>query len=749
VVTKSGTNDYHGGAFIFFRDRSLNAEEPIAKSRRQPKGRNRFYQFGAVFSGPIVKDKTFFFFNYDGQRNNEPNPVFPGGALPTDPVSLGVLNQLRSQGVFDSYDREFNQDVFLGKVDHQLTNRDRLTVRYNRQNFRGTNLENSGNQSAFEHSGNSNVKSDTLTANLTSVFTSRLVNDFRFQYGRDDQPGSANGSRPEAVIRAGSTAVISFGQNSFSPRQTLLNRYQFIDSISYTAGNHAFKFGVDVNVEKIKNFFPGNFSGIYNFTSLADFADGTPSGGYVQNFPGAGTTGPLSRPNQLEISFYVQDDWRINSRVKFYYGLRYDYQKLEEPQIDNQNPQLFNNNIRTNRLNQDLNNFGPRLGLAYTLTNDNKTVLRAGYGVFYSRTPAIVTGTAITNNGIQVQSFALPGNLAPTYPNILTTPPVGVTARQNIFFYDENFVAPLIQQGSVGLERELPGGIGVTVSYLLVKGSHLLRVRDINLNQARQVPFTLSNGQVLFADRLQGRPFSSFNRVNMIASDANSIYHGMSLQVTKRYANNFQFLFSYTFSKAIDDRPDSTAVVVGADDPKFLTNPLRPDLDRGPGDTDVTHRAVVSGVLDLNFTKYTNLTSGFARAVLDGYSLSGIFTGTSGRPFNATVPFDLNADGNSRTDRAPNVGRNTLRGPKFYQLDMRLSKSFRPTEKTKIEFIGEAFNLLNRTNIATFDTNIFLLDAASGRLVPNRALGTPITSVPGGQGKGANRQFQLALKFDF
>lgn len=754
AVTKSGTNDFHGGAFIFFRDRSLNAEEPFAKANKRPKARNRFYQFGALASGPIKKDKAFFFFNYDGQRNNEPNPVFFGAPVPTDAVSQAVAQSLTR--FLAPYSREFKQDVFLGKVDLQINDKNRLSVRFNHQEFTGTNLESSGNQSSFEHTGNSNVKSDTITANLTTVITPRLVNDARFQFARDDEPGQSNaGDIPEAVIRSGAVTFLTIGRNNFSPRFTNIKKYQIIDSVSYTAGTHALKFGVDVNIERIENFFPGLFSGVYNFTSLADFADGRPSGGYTQAFAGAGTDGPLSKPNKSEFSAYIQDDWRATDRLKIYYGVRYDYERLEEPKITNTNFQLAQRRINTGQLNQDLNNLGPRVGFSYAATKDNKTVVRAGYGVFYSRTPSILTGTVLTNNGIQIQSFTFNGNSTPIYPNKFSAPPTGAAAgRPNIFFYDPDFVSPLIQQGSLGVERELPGRISVSLSYLVVKGTHLQRVRDVNL--AAPTPTAITVGipgspRLTFDRFTNPRPLSAFGRVTSVIADSNSIYHGLSVQVNKRYAQNFQFLFSYTFSKAIDDKPDATSVVVGnaGDDAKQVSNYFRPDLDRGIGDTDVKHRAVVSGVYDFNLSKYTGSSSGFAKAILDGYSLSGIFTGTSGRPFSATVPIDLNNDGNSRTDRVPGVGRNTLRGPNFYQLDMRFTKSFKPTETTKIEFIGEAFNVFNRTNIANIDTNRFSVTGTAPNLVlvPNRNFLNGTSST--GAGRGANRQFQLALKFDF
>jgi outer membrane receptor protein involved in Fe transport len=769
VVTKSGTNDFHGGGFFFLRDRSLNAEEPFTKGRRAElislrrfeeagrlvKPRNRFYQFGAIASGPIVKDKAFFFFNYDGQRNSEPNSVIFGVQPPNDPASLQAA-QLLSQ-FLGTYQRQFNQDVFLGKVDYQVSSSNRLSVRYNHQDFEGTNLESSGQTSALEHTGNSNVKTDTITANLTSIVTPQVINEFRFQFARDMEPGQANSDKPEAVISLGGSTVLLIGRNNFSPRETTIKRYQFIDSVSYTVGKHAFKFGIDMNKEDIKNFFPGFFAGQYRFTSFADFLDGKPSGGFQQAFPGSGTTGPLSNPDIFEISFYAQDDWRITQRLKFYYGFRYDYQNLKESEIRNPDIQLQRAGLSTRGVNQDKNNIGPRLGIAYDLTGDGKTVVRAGYGVFYSRIPSILTGTVITQNGIQVVNLTFPASASPTYPFKFSEQPRGLTpGRPNIFVYQKDFQSPFIQQGSFGIERELPGGIGLNVSYLLVKGSSLTRVRDINLGIPVPTVVPISTGGSFVVNRFPStRPFSGFTRISLVESAASSIYHGMTVQANKRFSYNFQFLASYTYSKALDDKPDATTVVPGSsgDELKIVQNTLRPGEDRGPGESDVKHRFVLSGVYDLNIARSLNKTSGLAKAILDGYSISGIFNARSGSPFNATVGGDLNNDGNRASDRVPGVGRNTLRGPNFYQVDLRLSKSFRPTERTKLEFIAEGFNLFNRTNIVGIETNRFLLGTTSTGgplLIPNARFMAPTQST-GNRigGSGANRQFQLALKFDF
>ncbi|MCS6884304.1 MAG: TonB-dependent receptor [Acidobacteriota bacterium] len=750
AVTKSGTNDFHGNAFLFFRDRSLNAEEPFAKAARRPKPRNRIYQYGATFSGPVVRDRTFFFFNFDGQRNSEPNPVFlPAGVtVPSDPASQEGFRKL--QPFFGTYDRKFNQDVYMGKLDHRFSNSNQFSLRYNYQRFTGENLENAGPTSAFEHTGNSNVRTHTVTANLTTIVSPSVVNELRVQYARDSQPGFANSDKPEAVINAGPIQVIQIGRNNFSPRETTINRYQFIDSLSYTRGKHTYKFGVDFNIERILNFFPGLFSGSYTFTSFADFADGRPSGGYRQAFPGEGTSGAISRPNNFEFSFYVQDDWRLTNRLKLYYGVRYDLQMIRRPSIVNPDPQLAKAGIRTaGAIDQDTNNFAPRIGFAYSLTSDDKTVIRGGYGIFYSRTPSILTTTAITQNGIQIKNLFFPAsNTGPiVYPFKFDSLPSGVTpSRPSIFVYDSNFVQPYVQQASLGIERELFAGIGFSATYLFVKGTKLPRVRDINLSGPIPTPVPVAGGGTITVNKVSPiRPLSNFNRIWQAASEASSSYNGLAVQLTKKYANNLQFLMSYTYSKVLDDKPDATTVVVGVDDFKVVSDQLNPGLDRGPGESDVRHRFVLSGLYDLNIATAFGSDNSVAKAIFDGYTLSGIFTASSGRPFSATVAADLNGDGNVRNDRVPFVGRNTIFGPSFYQLDMRLQKSIRTSETTKIDLIVEAFNLFNRTNVTAINTNQFLL--VNGVLTPNRAFKAPTNSA--GAARGANRQFQLALQFEF
>src|SRR5437867_4900865 len=358
VVTKSGTNDLHGSVFEFYRDKSLNANDVVNIINGRPKSPYHFNQFGGSAGGPIQKDKSFFFFNYDGQRSRIPNLVFLNlpRTVPADGATQNAIQTLN--GLATSWNRALNQDTFLGKTDWQLGSAHRLSVRYNQQNFTGEGFENGGSQNAFEHTGASLVKTNTLSGTLSSVLSNRLFNEVRVQYLRDKEPGQANSDRPEATIQEGGQTVLIIGRNNFSPRETTIKRGQFADSLSYIAGRHSVKFGGDWNIDRILNFFPGNFSGSYTFASLASFAGGRPAGAgerYVQAFQGVGTTGPATKPNLSEFAGFVQDDLRVNNRLTLNLGLRYDYQGIAQPQTKNPDAQLAAAGIDTSVIPADKN----------------------------------------------------------------------------------------------------------------------------------------------------------------------------------------------------------------------------------------------------------------------------------------------------------------------------------------------------------------------------------------------------------
>ena len=759
VVTKSGGNQFHGSIFEFYRDKALNANTTFnnaagrnaAGKEIRPRLALVAHQFGGSFSGPIVKDKAFFFFDYDGQRRQDPIDLVLGGTRvgSTDPnfaAQQSALAQIATRA--GSYARVLNQDVYLFKGDWQFSKSNHFTGRYNRQNFTGIAQENSAatgiptTTSALEHSGSSLVTTDTLTLSLSSVLTERMVNEARFQWARDKEPGTANSDEPETIILQGGT-VVQLGRNNFSPRETTEKRYQFIDNVSYSRGRHGLKAGVDVNIENILNFFPGLFGGSYTFNSLADFANRRPAF-FQQSFPGAGTTGPTTNPDIREFSAFAQDDWRVSPRLTLNFGVRYDLQKLKSPEITNPDAGLAALGIDTGQVNRDNNNFGPRLGFAWNPLKSEKMVVRGGYGIFFARTPAIMLATATSNNGIQVINVRFTGAAMPTYPARFTSlQSGGTTAAPSIYVFAKDFVSPYVQQWSLGTECQLFKDTALTVSYLGVKGTHLQRTRDINLLPPVPIAIPDPNGNNLTFLRFPGRRLANFARISLFDSTANSIYHGLTVQLNKRFSQSFQLMAAYTYSRALDDVPDATSVVIGADDSKIVQNTLNNRDDRGLASADLRNRFVLSGVWDLS--SYTKaIDNPVARAVLGGWSFAAILTAEDGRPYSARVGSDINNDGNSATDRVPAVGRNTFISPGYLSFDPRITREIRFYERARLQFIVEAFNAFNRVNFDRIQNVMFNTTGTfpNQRLTVAPGFGTATTSLN-------PRNIQLAAKIIF
>src|SRR3954466_9438409 len=351
VITKSGTNSFHGDAFEFYRDKALNANTWDNNAQGRPKRAYHFNQFGGDLGGPILKNKLFFFFDYDGQRNTTPNVVTPG-VFPaaTDTVGQQVLASLAPY--LASYANSLNNNVYLGKLDWNLNDNQHISFRYNGNRFQGLNYENAGATSAQGHTGNSNVSTDNAGFIYTAAFTPNSVLEGRFFYTRDDEPGEANSSAPETILQQNGQTVLSFGRNSFSPRYTNVSTYQPTLTFALTKGTHTAKVGADVIVQKIGNFFPGNFSGSYTFPTLAFYAANQPNQ-FTQAFAGPGTTGATSNPDVNEYAFFFQDSWRVNSKLTLNYGLRYDLFDYAQPSVANPSPNLVALGISTNRIHID------------------------------------------------------------------------------------------------------------------------------------------------------------------------------------------------------------------------------------------------------------------------------------------------------------------------------------------------------------------------------------------------------------
>jgi Carboxypeptidase regulatory-like domain/TonB dependent receptor len=739
VVTKSGTNDWHGSAFEFFRDEALNSNTPVLTARNAKRPKSQINQFGATIGGPIKKDRAFFFFAYDGQRSNIPNVVDAPNFF-AQPLS--IQNLLAPK--MNTYQIGRDQDVYMAKTDIRLNNSNQLVLRFNQQNFTGNNNENGGPLSVEEHSGNSIAKTTTFSGSLISTLSATVINDFRFQFGRDREPGEANSDVTEARIQTGG-GFLQLGRNNFSPRETTIKRAQFIDVVSLTHGDHSLKFGADLNFDRVFNFFPGLFTGQFTFNSYALFASNTPAT-FVQNFAGAGTTGGTTNPDLNEYGLFVQDDWRVSPKLTLNLGLRYDLQDLADPTVKNPSAALAAVDLDTTTPVRDGNNIAPRFGFSYAF--DDKTVLRGGYGIFFGRTPAIMLGTAHSQNGIQVTGVSLNCTLVPNpcpvYPNIFSAPPSAGGVNPSLYLFAKDYAQPYIQQGRLGVERELFANTSLSVSYLYFRGVHISRTRDINL--APPVATTVTDPAGVNFTVLRhpaARPIPGFARISLFESTADSRYNALAMELKRRFTRGFQFIAAYTFSDTSDNRPDQTMVVVGADDAKGLQNNLDIRSDWGRSDLDIRHRFVFSPVYEIGTVQKDNA---FARHLLSNWTFSGIVTLQSGFAYSALIAGDANRDGNPSTDRVPGTRRNGFTTPSIYIFDTRVMKTFKFGESYSVSILGEAFNLFNRSNIATVNTGRYGIASSTATVLTNPAISTPFGGPRTFLGE---RQVQLGVRFKF
>jgi hypothetical protein len=345
------------------------------------------------------------------------------------------------------------------------------------------------------------------------------------------------------------------------------------------------------------------------------------------------------------------------------------------------------------------------------------------------------------------------------YPNILTAPPF--LPNPSLFLFAPDYVQPYTEQGRVGFEREVAKNLSLSVTYLYYHGLHLTRTRDINLQAPVPTAFSttttpaqtftflrFSNTRPTTLARPTGQQYS---RINIFESAAHSLYHGLAVQATQRLTHGFQFIAAYTFSKAKDDRPDQTAVVVGADDAKIVENQINPSADYGRSDTDLRHRFVFSPVYEWGRIKWSD--NAVVRALFSDYTFSMIMQAQSGSPYSAIVSGDPNNDGNRSNDRLPGTVRNQYTTPSVYQFDVRLTRAIRFKEHMKLQLIGEAFNIFNRSNVVTVNNTIYnLAGGALSAPAATAAFGTPrsFSSPASGTTTFASpRQIQLAIKFDF
>jgi Carboxypeptidase regulatory-like domain/TonB dependent receptor len=807
ATVRSGSNTFHGDGFWYFRNETFSARDPLATINPE----ERRDQFGGSFGGPVVKDKLFFFLNYDQQLRDFPlitedlsgvlTTGLPANATAQDiaDFNLGVADlrpRFPNGAPGNTIPRNFNQNLGLAKIDWNASRSNIVSITYNHLNFRGKNaiqtplvLGNVG------RNGSDDVRIQSFNARLTSTITSRLVNEARMQWGRDWEFEFANQPPPQVFVGG-----FSFGRASFLERPALPDerRLQLVDNLSYVAGRHSLKFGVDINRAHDIIDNPANFGATYNYANALTYGRDLRNPAlksytsYTQSYGVPGLTF-----NTIDYAAFAQDQWKPFNRLTINYGLRYDYQQNPEPIAPN--PAI----PETQSINKDRTNFGPRIGAAWDLRGNGKTVARGGYGIYYGRTSNGTIFNALTQTGLTDLSrnvvsitLRLADAGSPTYPNILAAP--AVTGGTSVFRLDSDFKRPRMQEFNIGVEHELLSQLTVSASFVYTLGDRLPVNFDTNLvapaftrvyqfpdGPTLEVPFAagLTRTAAGAARNVNlSRPNPNFGSINVQRSIGETYYKALFLEVKRRFSGGLQFNIAYTLAKAENLSGTGNGGGSGAEDPfggSSLFNQFDLKANRAPAPTDQRHRFVVNGVWNLPELKQG---SALARGLLNGYRLGGIFTAETGRPFAATIslpniPFTL--DGAQYTgfggilglgglNLAPDVPRNSNYGDVNYRIDLRVARDVKLGEKFVVELLGEAFNLFNRSNFNGFNSTLYnaafpllpgsTTDRFSATNPPPLTTPIPLTrsanfgapNNDGSQPDGTNaRRFQLALRFRF
>lgn len=652
ITTKSGSNELHGRAYGFLRNQRFDARNPLA-TRKDPLTQA---QYGASVGGPIRRDKTFFYSNYEQTHRHA------AGFVTIAPANIAAINSVLASTPgyrgptlsTGEYSTGWDMSNFFAKAEHQIDAANQLAVRYSFYDIGSPNARSVGGLNEVSRGTRLDNRDQTVAVNEVATLSPRSVNEARFQFTRGRLSAPGNDLVGPAVSISG---IANFGASTSSPVGRENDMYQLNDSLSLVRGAHSLRLGADFILNRLNIYFPGSqIAAAYSFSNLANF-----QAGRYQTFQQAFGE-PYQYQSNPNVGFFVQDEWRLKPSVTLQLGLRYDIQKLTAP-------------IQT-----DYDNVAPRFGIAWSPGSRN-TVIRASYGLFYDRVPLRATSNALQRDGskyrVALLSFGQTG--APAFPFQAAAFPPGLYI--NITSIDPNIQNSYAHQASFQVERQFGSALSISAGYQWLRAMHLILSRNVN------VP-TLTAAQAAAQGIPNlGRPDSRYGNISRYEGSGDSYYNGLLLSAQYRPARRAAVRVSYNFSKAIDDVGNF-----------FFSSPQNSfDLrdDRGLSDNDQRHRFTLSAVLD----------SPFSNAVLRDWQFAPLVLYTSPLPFSVLLGSDRNADTNTN-DRPIGVGRNTGRGFDYASVDFRLSRTFRVTERWSVQGIAEAFNSLNRTNPAVPNNTI-------------------------------------------
>ena len=766
LATKSGTNQYHGSAFYLFRNKAFTMADPF--NREQINSGN---QFGGSIGGPIKKDRTFFFSAVEGQDNTKPVDV-----LYSQLDLLGLRNSPGAQALVatapESRLKALSQlQSVVNRIDHQLTSKNTLVGRVDFTrgkitdvagsfiNTNGLGADSITNRDVENASPTSNRTNVTGMLQLTSILSSRRTNEFRFEAAREFRPWNP-GNGPEVTVRDGNpiqTVAI------YGPQATGLGygnvgykftdrRIQLVDNYSIVSGAHTMRFGVDANLVNSNVVFNPGYNGTYRFDSLGSYLARSPA--QYQQFAGTGAVDT----HKHQIAFYLQDEWRILRGFTISPGFRYEMALL---------PDYKQSTVPANRfplattVPDDKEMYGPRLGIAWDVRNNAKTVIRAAAGMFYAPPYITLWEQAIGSNGgnpeisssITLNNAAIGSAFQQFGVNLATadlkhlpvftasqlnelSAPENRIANGTVFAFDPHFRLPRSPQFRMALEQEISGSVTASVDYTQIVVTRMDRVRNLNLLP----PIPDATGRPVYTNlslpvNANLRPYPKYAFAYLTESSARSLYRSMVGTINVRH-RVFTVTGSYTlgFSKSYDDHENGGFSSANYVDAFNLRN------EYNWSNIDQRHQVAANGVFFLP----------------KGFEVSTAIRYNSGRPYSPRTGVDSNNDGIINDRPVLNgsvVPRNTYRNYGFADTSARVQKAFAlPNEKGKISVSAEMFNLFNFANV----------EIGSAQMTYGPNLAVPSTNPLFGKVRDSNGnyivgstlrttpfQVQLGLRLDF
>lgn len=700
IATRSGGNELHGDFYGYLRNQRMDARNPLS-AIKLPLTQG---QYGASLSGPVLRERTFFFANFEQTRQNA------SGVITIDSARAATINaQLLATGypgallTTGGFPTTLHTTNFFGRIDHAVNAADQLSVRYNLYDMESLNARNVGGLNAVSRAFSLSDRDNIIGANNIWTIAPNIIDESRFQFVHSRFSSPPNDPVGPAVNISG---VASFGTATFSPTGRNIDSYEAANNLTYQRGKHSYKAGIDYLQELVRIDFPGAVQGVYTFAPSAAVPPANSNllnflaGKYINYQQAFGD--PTTRQNNPNLGMFAQDEWQLRPRLTLNLGLRYDLQFL---------PDL----VQT-----DWNNVSPRLGIAWAPWQNGKTVLRASYGLFFDRLPLRAVSNALQRDGVHykvaVLSFGQPG--APVFPNVLSAFPAGILT--NVTSIDPHIEQAYSHQAAVEVERQLWSSASLRLGYNHLHAEHILVSRNVNVPLDQNVPANklLFNG---------GRPDPTVANNGQFQAIGDSWYDGLTVSFNQRPAHWASVRVAYTYSKALDTAGNFF----------FSTPQDNADIaaEKGRSDNDQRHRLSFSGSV------YSPNSPGhdWQTRFTHGWMLSYFYNYTSALPFNILSGTDRNGDTNSN-DRPIGVGRNAGSGFNFHSLDMRLERAFQVREGLRVLASVDAFNLLNHRNSqvpnAVFGSNLFLPGNALATFGAPTAVGDP-------------RQVQLGLKVSF